>query len=491
MKFDLAQLTFIETEQSRHKLAVAASDGNLTWGELEAEVDKLVCRLQSLQIPKGHPIIIYGHKEKLFIVAMVACMCLKLPYVPIDTIFPLERLKKIRNILNSSVIIRCETGALETYSVKNLVSYEREFDPIIYIMFTSGSTGKPKGVQITKKAILSYVNWIKQVFPFNSQDCFFNQIPFNFDLSTYEVFSFLTYGASIVTFSRTIINEPDHFISRLAQYSCTVWNSTPSFLSLTFLNGQFNSHTLFSLKKFFLAGEPLTYKVANRLFKKFNGSRLYNSYGPTEACNTSTLVEITAEILRKYSSNLPVGFPKYSTQIHLANTVVENGREIGEIELIGDNVSIGYFANEKLNREKFTLKSGKRCFKTGDYGYFEKDMLFFVGRKDDLIKLHGYRIEIGEIDKAIEEHELVEQSVTVPFTRGIEVAKLVSFIKLNNPEMDTHVVDNINHQLSEKLPYYMVPSGIIVCDDYPYNANHKIDKKALIETYSIFKKINS
>ena len=179
--------------------------------------------------------------------------------------------------------------------------------------------------------------------------------------------------------------------------------------------------------------------------------------------------------------SLPVGYPKPTTEIKIVNPTTENGKEVGEIEIIGDNVSIGYFDNETLNREKFTLKHGKRCFKTGDYGYFEDNMLFFMGRKDDLIKLHGYRIEIGEIDKAIENNEIVEQSITVPLKRGTEVAKLVSFIKLHHPE--SNIVENINNQLSEKLPYYMIPSGIIVCDDYPYNANHKIDKKALIDIY--------
>ena len=149
------------------------------------------------------------------------------------------------------------------------------------------------------------------------------------------------------------------------------------------------------------------------------------------------------------------------------------------MEIVGDNVSIGYFNNEELNKQKFEKKYEKRSFRTGDFGYFEDNLLFFANRKDELIKLHGFRIELGEIDKELTNNEFIEEAITIPLKRGNEVVKLISFIVSKN-DLD---IEKLKNDISKNLPYYMVPSDIIILDKFSYNANHKIDKNELINIY--------
>ena len=216
--------------------------------------------------------------------------------------------------------------------------------------------------------------------------------------------------------------------------------------------------------------------TAKRILNSFANSKVLNTYGPTEATVAITLIDITPAVIEKYSKSLPVGYVKENTKINLLDIDSEN---VGEIEIVGDNVSIGYFKNEELNAQKFQAKYEKRSFRTGDFGYIEDNMLFFANRKDELIKLHGFRIELGEIDKEFTNNKKINESITIPLKRGTEVVKLITFI-ITNTQID---MEELKKEISEILPYYMIPSDIVVIDKFPYNTNHKIDKNALIEIY--------
>ena len=475
MRFDLQLLDFVECEKDSEKLAISASDKDLTWSEFKSEVEKLKIELSQYKLPKGHPVVIYGHKEAKFIVSMTACMCLGLPYIPVDTIYPKERLNKIINILSSALVIYTIENKMEVNTNNINTSYHLD-DSIIYIIFTSGSTGEPKGVQITKNSILDFKTWLETDFKFNNNSIFMNQAPFSFDLSVYEVVGFLLFGGTIILNSRELLENHLEYFERLKKYNCNTWVSTPSFISKYLLSAEFVSSNIKTLTSFLFCGEVLPSATVKRIKNNFPDSKVLNTYGPTEATVATTLIEITSEIIDKYSKSLPVGYVKKNTIINLLDKDSEN---VGEIEIVGDNVSIGYFKNEELNAQKFEPKYEKRSFRTGDFGYFEDNMLFFANRKDELIKLHGFRIELGEIDKEFTNNKEVTDAITIPLKRGSEVVKLITFI-ISNKDIN---INTLKDEISTVLPYYMVPSDIVKLERFPYNSNHKIDKNELINIY--------
>ena len=475
MRFDLELLDFVDCDKDLNKLALSASDRDLTWDEFKNEVDAFKSEILKYNLPKGHPVVIYGHKEAKFLVSIVACISLGLPYIPVDTIYPKERLHKIINIVNSALLINTIDDTLD-FNKENINTTYYLDDPIIYIIFTSGSTGEPKGVQITQNSILDFNKWLDTDFKFSNDSVFMNQAPFSFDLSVYELIGFLSFGGTIVLNSRELLENHIEFFERLKKYSCNTWVSTPSFISKYLLSSEFTSNDIKSLQTFLFCGEVLPATTAKRILNSFPSSKVLNTYGPTEATVAITLIDITPAVIEKYSKSLPVGYVKENTVINLLDKDSEN---VGEIEIVGDNVSIGYFKNEELNAQKFQAKYEKRSFRTGDFGYIEDNMLFFANRKDELIKLHGFRIELGEIDKEFTNNKKINESITIPLKRGTEVMKLITFLIVNN-EIN---INDLKEEISKILPYYMIPSDIIVLDKFPYNTNHKIDKNELINIY--------
>ena len=475
MRFDLELLDFVDCDKDLNKLALSASDRDLTWDEFKNEVDAFKSEILKYNLPKGHPVVIYGHKEAKFLVSIVACISLGLPYIPVDTIYPKERLHKIINIVNSALLINTIDDTLD-FNKENINTTYYLDDPIIYIIFTSGSTGEPKGVQITQNSILDFNKWLDTDFKFSNDSVFMNQAPFSFDLSVYELIGFLSFGGTIILNSRELLENHIEYFERLKKYNCNTWVSTPSFISKYLLSSEFTSNDIKSLHTFLFCGEVLPAMTAKRILNSFPNSKVLNTYGPTEATVAITLIDITPAVIEKYSKSLPVGYVKENTVINLLDKDSEN---VGEIEIVGDNVSIGYFKNEELNAQKFQAKYEKRSFRTGDFGYIEENMLFFANRKDELIKLHGFRIELGEIDKEFTNNKNINESITIPLKRGTEVVKLITFI-ITNTQID---IEELKKEISQILPYYMIPSDIIVLDKFPYNTNHKIDKNQLIEIY--------
>jgi D-alanine--poly(phosphoribitol) ligase subunit 1 len=282
--------------------------------------------------------------------------------------------------------------------------------------------------------------------------------------------------------SNELIKNQNAFIEKIKKYNCSVWTSTPSFAYLFLRHPFFEEAYLPSLKKFLFMGEELPNLTCKKIKMLFPQSNIYNAYGPTEATIVTTLVEITDEIITQNMS-LPIGYcrPNAELLIEKANKNEENG----ELIICGEHVSHGYFKNDKLNDEKFFYSNGKRCFKTGDLAFQKNGLFYFLGRNDEQIKLHGYRIELNEINFAILSISDIEDAVTLPLKRNAEVKKIISFIILNQTAIEVEVIKKLNELLPKKLPYYMVPSEFIIVHEFPYSTSHKIDKNKLLESYML------
>lgn len=487
MRFDFERKDFVEKDQEANKLAVVGSDFNLTWKQFALAVEELADFLVENNVHVGRPIILYGHKSANMLVTMYACMKLEIPYIPIDEIYPIDRIQSVKEIaqvewiLNTSENLLAFEGAGEIQirqakhevlaQAMNLTMAAKQSDPLVYIIFTSGSTGEPKGVQISTEAVQSFTRWMTTDFGFADKDIFVNTAVLSFDLSVFEVMTFGAIGGTILLNDKATTSNPQILMDRIDDYKGSVWVSTPSFAVLF---ARLEPDTVMqSLRHFLFCGEVLPTNLAKNLIQNFPKAKVWNTYGPTEATVATTLVEITPEIADQYET-LPVGVSKRESELIIQE---------GEIIIKGSNVSVGYLNRPDLNEEKFIQIDSVRAFKTGDHGYLENNMLFFSGRNDDLVKLHGYRIELNEINATILKIDFIQNSATIALRRGGEVKKIVSLIQLKSDGDKSSAKSQIIDFLSAHLPSYMIPSDFKFVDDIPLNQNGKADKKLLTEMY--------
>jgi len=287
--------------------------------------------------------------------------------------------------------------------------------------------------------------------------------------------------------ARDRISEGAAWFARLAEAGITVWVSTPSFAHQQLLHAGFAPDRLPGLKLFLFCGEPLPVALAKKLRARFPGVRILNTYGPTEATVATTWIDIDDAILAEHPQ-LPIGYAKPDATVWVDD---------GELCIAGSHVMRGYLNRPDLNATKlFTDASGQRAFRTGDVGEQRADgLLFCRGRRDDQIKLNGYRIELTEIDAALDHLPGVRAGACIVLRRPDGTAvRLIGFVEpsesgagsddsvllIQNPE----AFGQWKRVLGERLPVYMVPSELIVCARLPMSANHKIDRKMLTQWYA-------
>jgi D-alanine--poly(phosphoribitol) ligase subunit 1 len=494
MNFSFEKNCFVSKDIDANKTAIIASDITLTWVEFENQVNKLISLLEKLTIKKGEPIIIYGHKEASMLISKVAILKFGAVYVPSDIIFPENRIKMMKEECGSSVLINCTNYKLlenqfdtiinlPAFEVikneRNIVSVlENKLDPqnpISYVLFTSGSTGRPKGVPIARKGVEQFANWISADFNITKNDVLLNISSLSFDFASFDEYLFLSLGATIINVPSDTIKNSELFLEKIVEQKPTVWISTPGLAYIYLMDSKFNSNHLPSIKSFVFAGESLPLRTYQQLRLRFPDAFIWNAFGPSEATNLTTSISLTDELIQKYNA-IPIGYPKPQSNVFIFD---EDSEGVGEICIVGDHLTPGYLNNELLNSEKFVQINHKRTYKTGDQGYTRDGLLFYSGRNDDMVKLHGYRIELEDITSTIKDFPGVKNASTIGLKNKGETKKLISFFTSDN---EIRASDLLLFCKS-KLPEYMLPSEIIKIDQIPLNTSDKVDKKQLETIY--------
>jgi D-alanine--poly(phosphoribitol) ligase subunit 1 len=241
------------------------------------------------------------------------------------------------------------------------------------------------------------------------------------------------------------------------------------------------------LHKFLFCGETLPPKVAAGLIQRFPAAEVWNTYGPTEATCATTSVQITKSILSHYSP-LPVGRPKPDSYIFVVkeNDLPSTDDEHGEIIIAGPNVSPGYLNQPTLSQKAFFYLNGQRAYHTGDLGHFREGMLFFDGRQDNQIKLHGFRIELGDIESNLMALPSVLDAVVIPCLIDGQPDALAAFVILKESpaQIEFEFTRLFKRELGQHVPAYMVPRKFFFVDEFPMTANGKVDRRKLAENLS-------
>ncbi|WP_088068243.1 D-alanine--poly(phosphoribitol) ligase subunit DltA [Gottfriedia luciferensis] len=461
--------------------------------------------LKSLNDPEKSQIIVYGHMQVEMLPAFLGCVKAGHAYIPVDESTPIDRLKKIIDNSASQLIILLnpemdfeyeDTKILGIDQLQKIfkqaekIDCSKEYwvkeDENFYIIYTSGSTGEPKGVQISSICLGSFIDWMLTDFGITQNQRFLNQAPFSFDLSVMDLYPCLVSGGTLVAIEKHLINKPKEMYKFLGESDVEIWVSTPSFVEMCMMNKEFNESLMPTIKSFFFCGEVLTTNCAQKLLERFPSANVFNTYGPTEATVAVTSVKITKDIILN-NDTLPIGIPKKDTNISIVN---HNGEplpdgEKGEIIISGPSVSKGYLRNQEKTNEVFSKHQGVFAYKTGDSGNFINGLLYYTGRIDLQVKLHGYRIELEDIENNIQKVPLVKNVVVIPKVNQGKCTDLhvIAVVKDHKFEKEYQLTNFLKKALVQYMPTYMIPRQFSYVSQLPMTSNGKINRRLLEEQF--------
>ncbi len=466
------------------RAAFVSGGRTLTYGELCHRSGALAARLAG-SLPEEAPVVVLGHKEPELLVAYLGAIKSGRAYVPVDTAVPPQRIERIVAASGAPLTLTPEKVAELSDGHGPAPRCQLNPHKHYYIMFTSGSTGEPKGVPITYGCLQSFLRWMLAEHPFEEGgEVFLNVVPYSFDVSLMDTYPALVTGGTVVSVTKAEIANPRQLYPLLGRSGVTTWVSTPSFAQMCLVEPSFHRGLLPRLRRFLFCGETLAPEIASQLLDRFPDAEVWNTYGPTEATVATTSVRITRAILERYSP-LPIGYPMPGTRVLVMD---EQRREVppgerGEIVIAGPNVSPGYLNRPDLSERAFFLLDGRRAYRTGDWGRCRDGLLFFEGRMDDQVKLHGYRIELADVEANLRAVAGVRDAVVLPVIKQGAVDSLAAFVILNErpPRPDFQLAAELKAQLTERLPAYMIPRKFSFVESFQMNLNGKADRRKLAE----------
>ncbi len=464
--------------------AVVDGDERVTYGEFYDRVARMAGCISAAGI--AHPKVLINLPQGIdAYVAMFATHMAGGFYCPLNLEHPANRKRQISNIFEPDVILTREnledgfTASSPSLRVLNLddltddapLELPRPAHELAYVMFTSGSTGEPKGVMIGRSALAHYADWAGRAMAITPHDRWSQHPNIGFDLSVLDIYGALCHGACLYPIKgvkgRLVPAE------LIEEFQLTIWNSVPSVVDVMSKRDQLTSAYLKSLRLMTFCGEPLLPEHLEGIFAARPDIKVHNTYGPTEATVSCTLLELTAQNYREFCRNNV----SFGTPIEGMTLTLEGGDNLGEGEIVisGPQVAHGYWGRVDLTENAFAGKAsaggGRNSYRTGDWAEVLADNFYFMQRVDRQIKRRGHRIELGDIDAAIRRY-------TKSATCTVYVEdKLISFIEDHNSGADLE----LRKWLSQQLPEYCLPDAIRGIATLPKNANDKIDVQRLQE----------
>ncbi|MCW3072744.1 MAG: tycC [Bacteroidetes bacterium] len=487
------------------KTALMFRDLTLSYAELNEKVNALAhCLSVTYNVKHGDHCVVMLSRSEQSVISMMAVLKAGAVYVPLDAELPVSRLEFILKDINPVVVISedlyADKPSVKEYILFSLDQFDSSSFPVTnpqkninlaedisYIIYTSGSTGVPKGILQTHLTLYNLIMWDIRHSGIEGTLNHLQYSSYSFDSSLHDALFILSCGGKLFIVpqeTRLDFNELAAYIVREKIQTVSLPFSALSnlfnLLPLADFNGHAIQHIISTGEQLVIGGGLADFMAA------YPAVKLHNYYGPSET-HVVTACTINEEELR-LKKRPTIGKPVSNSSIYILDEQL-NMLPVGlpgELYIGGDNLAKGYLNRPDLTDEKFITQelfdgTRTRLYKSGDIGFWDNNKnIVYLGRKDNQVKLRGYRIELSEIESVLLNHATVKEAVVLYKEQASSNDNfLVAYIVVRNPVS----AEELRSYVASLLPEYMVPLFFIEMERFPLTSNGKIDKKALPESF--------
>lgn len=476
-----------ETEPG-HTAVVRTTGDTLTYGELAHAARRIAGMLRDHGVREGDTVAVTLPKGADQIIAVLGVLAAGAAYAPVGVEQPAVRRERIHSVAGASVVLTDRDHAhlcVDVSSAPVLLLEDAsgaqpapvvQSDPALpaYVLFTSGSTGLPKGVEVSHRAVVNTIEAMEEQFGLGPSDRTLAISALDFDLATWDIFTPLSLGGQVVTVGQEHRRDAHHWARLVRTHGVTLVQCVPALLDLLMAAGE-DEGLGDSLRMVLLGGDWVGLEQPRRLRALVPGCRFVALGGMTEAAVHSTVFEVQ-ETDPAWKS-VPYGVPLRNMR---ARVVDGRGRDCpdlvpGELWIGGPGVANGYRADPERTAERFVEYDGERWYRSGDLARYQPDgVLEFLGRADHQVKIGGHRIELGEVESALEDDPAVLHAVATVL--DTPVRHLAAAVSARGEAPDPN---EARRRVAQRLPAYMVPERVLLLPDLPLTANGKLDRAAV------------
>ncbi len=486
-----------QVERTPDRIALTFENQHLTYAQLNARANQVAHYLRARGVGPEVPVAICMERCLEMVVALLGILKAGGAYLPIDPLYPKERLAFTLEDARARVVLTMEAvrERVPEHAVRPIcldadwesIACESCDNPqsqtmagnLAYVIYTSGSTGQPKGVMVEHRGLSNTIQWLSQTLAITADDSTLLKTPITFDAAGREIFPTLLAGARLIIAEPNAHRDTRYIAEKIRDDSVSILHCVPSFLRLLVAEPAFEDAV--ALRAVMCGGEALTPDVV-AAFSQRSRAKLYNVYGPTE-----TIIDSAYRLCDRPSdsSTVPIGRPIPNARMYILDAdlrPVPMG-VTGELYIGGVSLARGYLNLPGLTAEKFipdpfSSEPGKRLYKTGDLSrYLPDGNIQYLGRADYQVKIRGFRIELGEIETVLARHPSVVQAIVTVHEDAPGGKRLISYV-VAQPRCTPTAIE-LRTFLKDKLPEHMVPAVFVILDSFPLTSNGKVDRRAL------------
>ncbi len=450
---------------------------SLTYAALAGRALRVAGWLQAQGLVAGEAVAVTLPRGADQIAAVLGVLAAGGCYVPVGINQPAARQARIHATAGIRLVLRAGEMADALAHAPLSAPMPVAPDAAAYVIFTSGSTGEPKGVEITHRAALNTIDDINRRGGVGPGDRMLAVSALDFDLSVYDIFGLLGAGGALVLLAEAERRDAARWLRLMRDHGVTLWNSVPILLDMALVAAAAEGEGL-GLRLALVSGDWVGLDLPDRLAAATgDGCRLLALGGATEAAIWSNLWEVKRPLPAHWTS-IPYGVPLANQCYRVADAL---GRDCpdwvpGELWIGGDGLASFYRGDPALTAARFVNHRGRSWYRTGDMGrYWPDGTLEFLGRIDHQVKVRGHRIELGEVEAALQAHPLVRHAVAAAIGKPPALAAALVLA----PDAPADILADIRAELAQRLPDYMVPGLLLPLSELPLSANGKVDRKAV------------